>query len=199
MTKIVSQSGHIAYGIKEYICDLESDISQLSISDVPGSEAFCIENGKTYILNNSHNWVVKIASSESQDISGLEKQITDLNNQVDSLNEGMVKANSQIEKLNSDLTNANNAISSLNIEISELKETNTNMNSLIVELEAEIVILKAEINKLKQDIEDITPDPEIEGETAIIPENIGVVDVNTNTLVLTDEDIKIVNNTLILN
>ena len=53
---VYSNSGHTAYGVKEYICDTNADIDLLPLDDVPGSSALVIETGDIYILNSSHEW-----------------------------------------------------------------------------------------------------------------------------------------------
>lgn len=41
----------------EFVCDTESDISNLSTDCAIGSIAFVIEGAKVYMLNNSREWV----------------------------------------------------------------------------------------------------------------------------------------------
>lgn len=62
---VVSQNGHIAYGIKRYLIDLATEVDNLSLDDTPGSEAYCIENGKMYILTNRHRWTEKLGNTGS--------------------------------------------------------------------------------------------------------------------------------------
>lgn len=57
MIHIASQSGHTAYGLKDFILDTKADLDNLPI-DVPmGSTAFCIEDGSVYMINSSGEWV----------------------------------------------------------------------------------------------------------------------------------------------
>ena len=86
MYRVVSQSGHTSYGLKQYVCDLDSDINNLPITDIAGSEAYVIESGETYILSNAHEWKVKRSSSSSIDTSKFEEQIADLSETVDFMN-----------------------------------------------------------------------------------------------------------------
>lgn len=53
---IIKNSGHVAYGIKDYILDTTNDIQSLP-TDTPGSTAFIIADSSTYILNGSKQWV----------------------------------------------------------------------------------------------------------------------------------------------
>ena len=154
MYRIVSQSGHTSYGLKHYVCDLDSDINNLPITDIAGSEAYIIDSGKTYILSNSHEWKIKKISSSSIDVSEFEEQIADLNETIDSLTQ--------------------------EIDVLQLK----------------IVALEKEIEELKADQEDVEID--VANKVASIPESIAIVNPETNTLVLTEENSEIVGNTLIL-
>ena len=57
MIRITSQSGHTAYGLKDFVMDKKSDLQNLPI-DVPmGSTAFCIEDSSAYMINSSGEWV----------------------------------------------------------------------------------------------------------------------------------------------
>lgn len=52
----ISQSGHAAYGIKEFVVDTPDDIEKLPV-DVPmGSAALVISTGEVYILGSHDNW-----------------------------------------------------------------------------------------------------------------------------------------------
>ena len=57
MYSISSNSGHTAYGTKDFICDTVADIADLPIDITPGSTAFVIEGSLCYMLNNSQTWV----------------------------------------------------------------------------------------------------------------------------------------------
>ena len=52
----LSQSGHTAYGIKEFVVDEDKDIDTLPI-DVPmGSAAVVIDTGNVYMMNSQDEW-----------------------------------------------------------------------------------------------------------------------------------------------
>lgn len=55
ITKI-SQSGHVAYGLQEFMIDTVKDLNQLPINIPMGSTAFCIETGSVYVLNGKREW-----------------------------------------------------------------------------------------------------------------------------------------------
>jgi len=58
---LITQNGnHIAHGIKKFCADNASDIETAPTEGiVPGSEIFCIENSKTYILSSEKVWEEK--------------------------------------------------------------------------------------------------------------------------------------------
>ena len=57
MINIMSQSGHQAYGIKEYVVDTVADLRKLPLDDKMGSVALVIETSNVYILNGEKEWV----------------------------------------------------------------------------------------------------------------------------------------------
>lgn len=83
---LCGQNGKPAYGVKHYILDTSSDIPNLTIADVPGSTAYVIETGKTYILNNNEQWVVMPSSSSNSGgtSSGGDEYIPISNAEIDS-------------------------------------------------------------------------------------------------------------------
>lgn len=52
-----SQSGHVAYGLQEFVIDAVNDLNYLPIDAPMGSTAFCIENSSVYMINGSGEWV----------------------------------------------------------------------------------------------------------------------------------------------
>lgn len=56
MFSIIGNSGHTAYGTKEFLCDTLADVESLPIDITPGSTALVIEGSKVFILNNEHEW-----------------------------------------------------------------------------------------------------------------------------------------------
>lgn len=54
---------------RSFVCDTESDVLTLPIDVAFGSEAFCIENGKTYILETDGDWVEKTSSGGGETIT----------------------------------------------------------------------------------------------------------------------------------
>lgn len=70
MVSIGANQNRIAYGIKHYNVDNESD--RLSINTfnlTPGSTVFVIENSKHYMLNNKKEWIeVNLFSNGSSNV-----------------------------------------------------------------------------------------------------------------------------------
>lgn len=57
MFNLVSTTGKIAYGVKEFVLDTEADLASIDVKPcTPGSTAFIIEGPKKYILNGSKEW-----------------------------------------------------------------------------------------------------------------------------------------------
>ena len=57
MIGLMKQSGHITYGLKEYVVDSEDDIDLLPLDCPMGSSAFVIQTGDMYMMNGNHEWV----------------------------------------------------------------------------------------------------------------------------------------------
>lgn len=55
---IYSNSGNINYGIKHFTLDTIKDLEKISINYTPGSTIYISESSETYILNNSHKWIL---------------------------------------------------------------------------------------------------------------------------------------------
>lgn len=55
---IYSNSGHTAYGVKEFIVETIKDIENLPLDCQLGSAAICLEDGKVYFYSpKQSNWV----------------------------------------------------------------------------------------------------------------------------------------------
>ena len=109
---VYSNSGHTAYGVKEYICDTNTDIDLLPLDDAPGSSALVIETGDIYILNSSHEWKQQgySAASGGGSTATLEKKIKELEAQQKILQEQIAELTAankeltdEVEKLRAEL------------------------------------------------------------------------------------------------
>jgi hypothetical protein len=52
----ISQSGHTAYGIKEFVVDTDDDVKNLPVDIPMGSAALSIKSGHVFILNSQDEW-----------------------------------------------------------------------------------------------------------------------------------------------
>ena len=56
---IIKTEGH---GLAQFVVDTADEVSALpTVEYDPGSEAFCVETGDTYILSAGREWTVKLA------------------------------------------------------------------------------------------------------------------------------------------
>ena len=56
MINLLSQSGHQAYGVKEYVLDEPADLDNLPVTDKMGSTAFIISTSQVYMINSKGEW-----------------------------------------------------------------------------------------------------------------------------------------------
>ena len=57
MQRIISQSGHTAYGHVEYAVDTIEDLDYLPLDIPMGSVAIVISTGSVYMINGKREWV----------------------------------------------------------------------------------------------------------------------------------------------
>lgn len=141
MFKVINQSGHTAYGLKEFICDTEADISNLSLDETPGSTAFVIASKKTYMMNNQHKWVditVNFSSNSSGSSSTEFIDYTENFEELKTQTQTLITDNAVLKTQINDLTAHNQTLSnnidsliskneSLENDINSLKESNNNL------------------------------------------------------------------------
>lgn len=96
MYSYISQSGRVAYGVKEYILDTKQELATVPMDCAMGSAAIIIEDGSTYVLNGQGEWVLfKACSSSSQgggsinteEINALKKDIEAMQQTIQQLKE----------------------------------------------------------------------------------------------------------------
>lgn len=63
MISIISNSGHVAHGIKEFVLDTQDDLENLPVDIQAGSKAYIIETGISYILNSQGEWSQNMSAS----------------------------------------------------------------------------------------------------------------------------------------
>ena len=57
MINAISINGKPVYGIYDYVCDTQEDLSFLPTGCAPGSLAYVIETGNIYVMNSLKKWV----------------------------------------------------------------------------------------------------------------------------------------------
>jgi hypothetical protein len=65
----VMQRGKVQYGLQRFIVDTPDDLLKLPAKTVPGSSAYVISTGATYIHNSENVWV-KVKSTSNGSTSG---------------------------------------------------------------------------------------------------------------------------------
>ena len=102
MINIMSKSGHTTYGLTEYVLDEEKEVNDLSVLDVPGSTAYIIATGNSYILSGgSRTWKkMKLANvSGSGSSAEAEAQIAELEAQIAKYQTKETETTKQINEL----------------------------------------------------------------------------------------------------
>ncbi len=206
MFKIINQSGHTAYGLKEYVCDNDSDISNLSIDDTPGSTAFVIATQKVFMLNNQHQWI-DITNPFSSDSSGsTSSEFIDYTENFNELKEKvatLIVDNAVLKTQINDLTAKNQTLSDnielLNNNIVLLLEENKILSNSVNVLTQEIQNLKIEIEALKESHEEDKDGGEVYIEGTMNMDKIPVeINEETNTLKIDTSNSEIKGNTLVI-
>ena len=185
MFKVINQSGHTAYGLKEFICDTEADISNLSLDETPGSTAFVIASKKTYMMNNQHKWVditVNFSSNSSGSSSTEFIDYTENFEELKAQTQTLITDNAVLKTQINDLTAHNQTLSdnidsliskneSLENNINSLKKSN---NSLISKNES----LENNINSLKESNNNLIEENKILTEKInfLVDNNISLID-----------------------
>ena len=63
MISIISNSGQIAHGIRNFVLDTQDDVENLPTGIPAGSKAYVIESGVSYILNSKGEWSQDMSAS----------------------------------------------------------------------------------------------------------------------------------------
>lgn len=66
----INRGGKVFYGTSDFLCDYQSDVSDLPTNRRPGSRATVIENGNFYILNSNKQWILQPKNSGGSGGSG---------------------------------------------------------------------------------------------------------------------------------
>lgn len=57
MINITSTNGKVAYDVCDFICDYESDVTDLPDDKTVGSTALVLETSNLYMINSEGKWV----------------------------------------------------------------------------------------------------------------------------------------------
>ena len=200
MFSLISQNGHVSYGIKEYVCDSLVDLKTLPVNEKAGCYAYVIDTGDSYILNSKGEWKKrKIAGGDnSEEIAELEAQIEALTAEKAALTTANTELQNENTNLKNDVadltannTSLSNEVGTLSAEVADLKTENG-------KLQAQIEALIAENESLQEEIDRLTPDIEIVENTISLPEHVATIEEGTNTLTVSEEYSEVVGNKLIL-
>lgn len=167
MINIMSKSGHTTYGLTEYVLDEEKEINDLSVLDAPGSTAYIIATGNSYILSGgSRTWKkMKLASvSGSGSSAEAEAQIAELEAQIAEYQTKETKTAKQINELTATVQEQKNTLAEKETQITTLQ---TNLNNK----ETELNTTKSELATANEKVEKLS-DVKVEGDTLVLPDDL---------------------------
>lgn len=167
MVNIMSKSGHTTYGLTEYVLDEEKEVSNLSIMDAPGSTAYVIATGNSYILSGgSRTWKkMKLVSAGGSGSSAeAEARIAELEAQVAEYQEKETKQNNKINELTATVEEQKTTLAEKNTQITNLQ---TNLNTK----ESELATTQQELATATEKVEKLS-DVKIEGDTLVLPDDL---------------------------
>lgn len=163
MINIMSKSGHTTYGLTEYVLDEEKEVNDLSVLDAPGSTAYIIATGNSYILSGgSRTWKkMKVASVSSAEA---EAQIAELEAQIAEYQTKETETTKQINKLTTTVQEQKNTLTEKETQITTLQ---TNLNNK----ETELNTTKSELATANEKVEKLS-DVKVEGDTLVLPDDL---------------------------
>lgn len=167
MINIMSKSGHTTYGLTEYILDEEKEVNDLSVLDAPGSTAYIIATGNSYILSGgSRTWKkMKLASvSGSGSSAEAEAQIAELEAQIAKYQTKETETTKQINELTTTVQEQKNTLVEKEAQITTLQ---TNLNNK----ETELNTTKSELATANEKVEKLS-DVKVEGDTLVLPDDL---------------------------
>ena len=167
MVNIMSKSGHTTYGLTEYVLDEEKEVNNLSVLDAPGSTAYIIATGNSYILSGgSRTWkkMKLVSSSGSGSNTEAEARIAELETQVAEYQAKEVKATKQINELTATIQEQKNTLTEKETQITTLQ---TNLDNK----ETELNTTKSELATANEKVEKLS-DVKVEGDTLVLPDDL---------------------------
>lgn len=167
MINIMSKSGHTTYGLTEYVLDEEKEVNNLSVLDAPGSTAYIIATGNSYILSGgSRTWKkMKLASvSGSGSSAEAEAQIAELEAQIAKYQTKETETTKQINELTTTVQEQKNTLAEKETQITTLQ---TNLNNK----ETELNTTKSELATANEKVEKLS-DVKVEEDTLVLPDDL---------------------------
>lgn len=167
MINIMSKSGHTTYGLTEYVLDEEKEVNDLSVLDAPGSTAYIIATGNSYILSGgSRTWKkMKLASvSGSGSSTEAEAQIAELEAQIAKYQTKETETTKQINELTTTVQEQKNTLAEKETQITTLQ---TNLDNK----ETELNTTKSELATANEKVEKLS-DVKVEGDTLVLPDDL---------------------------
>lgn len=165
MINIMSKSGHTTYGLTEYVLDEEKEVNDLSVLDAPGSTAYVIATGNSYILSGgSRTWKKMKVASASGSSAEAEAQIAELEAQIAKYQTKETETTKQINKLTTTVQEQKNTLTEKETQITTLQ---TNLNNK----ETELNTTKSELATANEKVEKLS-DVKVEGDTLVLPDDL---------------------------
>lgn len=167
MINIMSKSGHTTYGLTEYVLDEEKEVNDLSVLDAPGSTAYIIATGNSYILSGgSRTWkrMKLVSSGGSGSNTEAEARIAELEIQVAEYQAKEVKATKQINELTATIQEQKNTLAEKETQITTLQANLDNK-------ETELNTTKSELATANEKVEKLS-DVKVEGDTLVLPDDL---------------------------
>lgn len=165
MINIMSKSRHTTYGLTEYVLDEEKEVNDLSVLDAPGSTAYVIATGNSYILSGgSRTWKKMKVVSASGSSAEAEAQIAELEAQIAEYQTKETETTKQINKLTTTVQEQKNTLTEKETQITTLQ---TNLNNK----ETELNTTKSELATANEKVEKLS-DVKVEGDTLVLPDDL---------------------------
>ena len=167
MVNIMSKSGHTTYGLTEYVLDEEKEVNNLSILDAPGSTAYVIATGNSYILSGgSRTWkkMKLVSAGGSGSNTETEAQITELEAQIAEYQTKEIETTKQINELTATIQQQRDTLAEKEAQITTLQ---TNLNNK----ETELNTTKSELTTANEKVEKLS-DVKVEGDTLVLPDDL---------------------------
>ena len=167
MVNIMSKSGHTTYGLTEYVLDEEKEVNNLSILDAPGSTAYVIATGNSYILSGgSRTWkkMKLVSAGGNVNNAEAEAQITELEAQIAEYQTKEIETTKQINELTATIQQQRDTLAEKEAQITTLQ---TNLNNK----ETELNTTKSELATASEKVEKLS-DVKVEGDTLVLPDDL---------------------------